>query len=167
MRPEISIPEIAALADGAGHVDVKTVSCDKDMERFAADFLSYNPGWVDMLVRLYGVLERAMGLPREARSGRLAACDVPFAPGQRVSFFTVRAVEPGRYWLGEAQDKHLSCYLAMYPGTDGDGQSLRHVATIVHFRRWTGRVYFNLIRPFHHLIAAASARHAAKGRRRP
>jgi hypothetical protein len=158
-----SIPEIAALADGADHVDVKTVACDKDLDRFAADFLSYSPGWINALVRLYGVLGRVMGLPHEAHGEGRASCDVPFQPGDRVSFFTVREIKPGRYWIGEALDKHLSCHLAMYTGTDDAGRSLRHVATIVHFRRWTGRVYFNLIRPFHHLIAGASARYAAKG----
>jgi len=158
-----SEPEIVALARDADHVDVKTVACAKDLDRFAADFLLYNPGWIDALVRLYGVLARAMGLPHEAQGGRRATCDAPYRPGERVSFFTVQRVEPGKYWIGEAVDKHLACSLAMYVGTGDDGRSLRHVMTIVHYRRLTGRVYFNLIRPFHHLIAGAAARHAAKG----
>jgi hypothetical protein len=26
------------------------------------------------------------------------------------------------------------------------------VVTIVHYRHWTGPVYFNVIRPFHHIV---------------
>jgi hypothetical protein len=31
--------------------------------------------------------------------------------------------------------------------------------TIVFYKHWTGPVYFNLIRPFHHLVVARMARH--------
>jgi hypothetical protein len=36
-----------------------------------------------------------------------------------------------------------------------------HVVTIVHYRRWTGPVYFNVIRPFHHLVVYQMAKSAA------
>ena len=32
---------------------------------------------------------------------------------------------------------------------------------IVDYRHWTGPVYFNVIRPFHHLVVAAMLRSAA------
>ncbi|MCP4630164.1 MAG: DUF2867 domain-containing protein [bacterium] len=29
-----------------------------------------------------------------------------------------------------------------------------YVITVVHYKHWTGPVYFNLIRPFHHLVVS-------------
>jgi len=34
----------------------------------------------------------------------------------------------------------------------GNGRADYAIATVVHYRHWTGPIYFNLIRPFHHLI---------------
>ncbi|MEV4094105.1 DUF2867 domain-containing protein [Streptosporangium saharense] len=34
----------------------------------------------------------------------------------------------------------------------------RYVAVVVHYHRWTGPVYFTVIRPFHHLVARAGVR---------
>jgi len=36
-----------------------------------------------------------------------------------------------------------------------------YIVTIVHYLHWTGPVYFNLIRPFHHLVVARMARAGA------
>lgn len=158
-----SIPEIAALAEGADHVDVKTVQSGKELGRFTADLLSYRPGWVRVLYRLRGLLARLLGLRQESgvRGERLS--EVSFLPGAKAAFFTVTAAEKGRYWIAEASDRHLAAHLAIFTGTGEAGESLRHVATIVRYRHWTGPVYFKAILPFHHLIVAAMARYAAKG----
>jgi hypothetical protein len=37
------------------------------------------------------------------------------------------------------------------------------VVTIVHYRHWTGRLYFNLIRPFHHWVVTGMARSGTRG----
>jgi hypothetical protein len=37
-----------------------------------------------------------------------------------------------------------------------------YIVTIVHYLHWTGPVYFNLIRPFHHLVVARMARAGAR-----
>ncbi|MGE6761631.1 DUF2867 domain-containing protein [Corallococcus interemptor] len=36
-----------------------------------------------------------------------------------------------------------------------------------HYRNWAGPVYFNVIRPFHHLVVARMARHGALAVRPP
>ncbi|UCD31297.1 MAG: DUF2867 domain-containing protein [Desulfobacterales bacterium] len=33
-----------------------------------------------------------------------------------------------------------------------------YVMTTVFYKHWTGQVYFNLIRPFHHLVVARMAK---------
>ncbi|XXF76233.1 DUF2867 domain-containing protein [Myxococcaceae bacterium GXIMD 01537] len=51
-----------------------------------------------------------------------------------------------------------------HAGLPVKGQRRRfHVATIVRYRRWAGPVYFNVIRPFHHLVVRGMLRHAARG----
>jgi hypothetical protein len=42
-----------------------------------------------------------------------------------------------------------------------------YIVTIVHYLHWTGPVYFNLIRPFHHLVVARMARAGALIEREP
>ena len=34
--------------------------------------------------------------------------------------------------------------------------------TVVHYKHWTGPVYFNVIRPFHHLVVRQMARAGTK-----
>ena len=34
-----------------------------------------------------------------------------------------------------------------------------YVVTAVNYKHWTGPVYFNLIRPFHHLVVSRMAKH--------
>jgi hypothetical protein len=41
-----------------------------------------------------------------------------------------------------------------------------HVVTIVHYNNLAGPVYFNVIRPFHHLVVKQMARRGAHGQRR-
>jgi hypothetical protein len=43
-----------------------------------------------------------------------------------------------------------------------DGRKRYHLLTVVKFRHWTGPVYFNVIRPFHHIIVKAMLTDAVK-----
>lgn len=45
------------------------------------------------------------------------------------------------------------------------GRGLAHVVTVVHYRNWKGPLYFNLIRPFHHLVLGGMTTYAASNRR--
>jgi hypothetical protein len=40
---------------------------------------------------------------------------------------------------------------------------LERVVTIVHYKHWTGRLYFNVIRPVHHFVVSGMARAGARG----
>jgi hypothetical protein len=39
-----------------------------------------------------------------------------------------------------------------------DGGDFTDIKVVVHYKHWTGPVYFNLIRPFHHLVVSRMAR---------
>lgn len=153
------LPE-AAHAD---HVDVKSVVGRGSLREFLARMLSYKPGWYRALFRLRGALARMLGLRHEDIGvyGALTPEGVSFTPGEAALFFTVTKAEEERYWAAEGGDSHLDAVLAVFFDDLPDGGRRFHVATVVTYKSAAGPIYFNLIRPFHHLVVAAMARHAA------
>jgi len=158
-----SLTELAALLRGADYLDVKTAEGSVALRGFVAAMLSYRPGWMKTLFALRGGLAWLLRLRHARLGGRVALRpeDVSFTPGEPASFFVVKAAEEGRYWVAEGSDRHLTACLAVAAEPLPDGLTRFHVATVVHYRHWTGPLYFALILPFHHLIAGAMTRHAA------
>lgn len=158
-----TIPEIRGFFEGADHVDIKHVDSVKSMREFIAAALSYMPVWMIALYKVRAVFVRLLGLKQGGYPGaeRVKPEDVIFTPGDMGSFFKVRGGEEERYWVAGATEKHLSGVLAVAVEPLPDGVKRYHMATIVHYRNWTGRVYFNIIRPFHHVVVWAMMRHAA------
>ncbi|WP_449062030.1 DUF2867 domain-containing protein [Planomonospora algeriensis] len=148
-------PELRALTRDADHVDVKTVEGDVTLREFLAGLISYEPGWMRFLYRVRAGFVRLLGM----RQGELPSAagvrpeDVPFTSGEKLAFFTVTEAEEGRYFVAGTTESHLSAWIAVVaePGRF-------HVVTVVKYHRWTGPVYFNVIRPFHHLVVAGMAR---------
>ena len=161
------IPEIARLLKGSNYVDVKTIEGQTSLRQFIAATLSYYPGWIVFLYRLRAILVKLLGLykhPAPEALPELGAEDVSFVVGEAVTFFTVRLAEENHYWVGETpEDKHLRAYFAVVVEPIEDNCMRFHVATIVYYKHWTGPVYFNLIRPFHHLVVSRMMRAGAAG----
>ncbi|WP_113700621.1 DUF2867 domain-containing protein [Nonomuraea lactucae] len=159
-----STPELADLLSGADHVDVKTAESRASLRQFVAGAMSWQPGWVRGLFRARAVLARMLRLrhPQVTVGGRLRAEEISFTPGDRIAFFTVVAAAEDRYLVLEAADTHLTGLLAVVTGPAPDGRSRFEVVTVVKYHRWTGPLYFNLIRPFHHLIVSAMTRAGAR-----
>ncbi|WP_449246340.1 DUF2867 domain-containing protein [Desulfarculus baarsii] len=159
-----TIPEINTFLDGANHVDIKHVDSIKPMREFIASALSYMPSWMVALYKVRGVFVRLLGLKQGGYPGaeKVNPEDIIFLPGEMGSFFKVTGGEEDRYWIAGATEKHLSGHLAVAVEPLPDGMKRFHMATIVHYRHWTGRIYFNIIRPFHHVVAWAMMRHAAR-----
>ena len=156
------ISEIARLLEGANYVDVKTIEGQRSLRQFGAAMLSYYPWWIVFLYRIRTILVKLLGLydhPAPEVLPRLGAEDVSFVLGEAVTFFTVRLAEEKHYWVGETpEDKHLKAYFGVVVELTKDNHKRFHVATIVHYKHWTGPVYFNLIRPFHHLVVGKMMR---------
>jgi hypothetical protein len=76
--------------------------------------------------------------------------DISFVAEEPAAFFSVKMAKEDRYWFAGISESHLTAHLGvvMEPGQP----NRFHVLTIVHYNRWTGPVYFNVIRPFHHLV---------------
>ena len=82
--------------------------------------------------------------------------------GKRAAFFTVCMAEEGRYWFAYNSDKHLKGTLGVVVEPLADQHKRFHVVTIVHYHNWTGPVYFQVIRPFHHLVVTRMAQAGRK-----
>lgn len=159
-----AIDEMAGVLDRADHVDIKTVTGDVSLRRFVAGFMSYRPGWMRLLYWLRGGLAKAMGLRHDSvsRTATLSPEDVPMIPGGHLSFLTVVHAMKERHWIAVAEDKHLSAWICVLATPLAAGGARFDVATVIVYRSWMGPLYFNAIRPFHHLIVAGMARAAVR-----
>ena len=162
MNAIYKIPNISQLLKGANHIDVKTITGQTSLRQFIASMLSYYPGWIILLYRIRAILVKLLGLyrhPAPETLPELGPEDVSFVVGEAVTFFTVRMAKEKHYWVGETpEDKHLRAYFCVAVQPLSDHRKRFHVTTIVHYKHWTGPVYFNLIRPFHHLVVGRMMR---------
>lgn len=173
-----SLPEFSNLISDSDYADSYCVECDKSMRQFLASSLSYMPRWMRFLYTVRAGLVRLLGMRQDIIPSDISikAEDIPLEAGNKAAFLTVHSAEDERYWIGEVTDRHLKAFLAVVvqplAGADGipekhdvlPSPALRrmHMVTVVKYRHWTGPVYFNIIRPFHHLVVRAMAHHAAR-----
>jgi hypothetical protein len=159
------VPAIAALLNGANHVDVKSATGTTSLRGFIAAVFTYQPGWVTFLFGIRWGFVRLLGMKQEGipRPPRASADDVPLTPGEAFDFLTVTMAEDDHYWVGEFVDKHLTgTVVAAAEPPDSTGERRFHLMTIVHYNNWAGPLYFNVIRPFHHLVVRLAVNAAVK-----
>ncbi len=151
-------PQLAGLLEDADHVDVKVIEGDVLLREFVAGMFSYYPGWIKNLYRVRWGFVRLLGMKQEGvpQDMRMRPEDVSMTPGEQVAFFTVDMAADGRYWVASVSESHLSAYLGVVVEQLAHGRRF-HVITIVHYHNWAGPVYFNVIRPFHHLVVRKMA----------
>jgi len=155
-------PELASYLDNADHTDVKTIEGDVSLRRFIAGMLSDYPWWIVLLYRVRELLAATLGLVRHEKPDVLPSIkpeEVPFEPGETASFFVVRAAKENAYWVsGTPEDKHLTAFFGVVADPSPPRLNRFHVFTSVRYLHWTGPVYFNIIRPFHHLVVSRMMR---------
>ncbi|WDP91393.1 MAG: DUF2867 domain-containing protein [Desulfobacter sp.] len=148
--------EFQIYFQNADHVDIKTIEGDIDLRRFISGMLSYHPWWLVFLYRVREILVGLLGLVRHEKPAalpKIAPEAVAFTPGENASFFIVHDAAEGRYWISETpEDKHLTAFIGVIAEKLRRDCTKFHVFTSVKFLHWTGPLYFNLIRPFHHLV---------------
>jgi len=167
MRSTVVAPELNPLLTGADHVDVKITEADMTLREFVSGLLGWQPGWIRTLFRARVVFARLLRLrdPEIPTGSRLRPEEIPFSPGGKVWFFTVVGAAEDRYIVLEAADTHLTGYLAVFAEPLAHGRTRFHNLTIVKYHRWTGSLYFNVIRPFHHLVVRSMVNAGARGQR--
>jgi hypothetical protein len=157
--------ELRQYFNESDFTDIKVVHGRTDLRKFIAAMLSYYPWWVVTLYRLRPLLVHILGLVRHESPEELPnlqAEEISFTPGENVTFFKVRSAEDEAYWFSETpDDKHLSAYFGVIVEPLKNDLKRFYIVTIVHYKHWTGPVYFNLIRPFHHLVVSRMARAGA------
>ncbi|MGE4553846.1 MAG: DUF2867 domain-containing protein [Desulfovibrionaceae bacterium] len=168
MSPNPDPAPLARHLTGADHLDVKTVVGRAGLREFLSAMLGADPAWLRGLYVLRGGLAAILGLTQPPRCAVPGPEALDLSPGAPLRFFTTLDSDGATYWAGEAVDRHLSAVLAVEReplGAEPDGPARFRVTTAVRYRHWTGPVYFNLIRPFHHLVVARMARAGARGGR--
>ena len=154
-------PEITELLKGADHVDIKRVEGGVTLRQFIAAMLSHYPRWIVFLYYVRAVFVRLLGMRQPGKPDelpRLKPEDISMVPGDSATFFTVRLAREDEYWIAETpEDKHLQAYFGIIVEPVKEDLNRFHVITIVHYKHWTGPVYFNTIRPFHHLVVRRMA----------
>ena len=155
------IPPLKGILKNADHVDVKTVQGAVSLAGFIAAMLSFRPAWLLFFYRIRKVFVLLLGMHQDdipKTFGPLSAADISFQPGKTASFFIVRHAVKDRYWIAETpDDKHLRAYFGIFRQRVDQRINAFHVMTVVHYKHWTGPVYFNVIRPFHHLVVKQMA----------
>lgn len=154
---------LSQYVENADVTDIKVFEGSTTLRRFIASMLSYYPWWIVLLYRFRKLLVRLLGLVNHQAPDALPDLqpqDVSFTPGENVTFFIVRCAEEERFWMSETpEDNHLKAYFGVVREPVTDSVSRFYVITTVFYKHWTGPVYFNLIRPFHHLVVSRMARH--------
>ncbi|GAA3139741.1 hypothetical protein JOF29_000357 [Kribbella aluminosa] len=153
-----TLHELDDLMPVVDEIDVKTARGDVTLREFTAGALGYSPLWVKGLfaarMAVAAVLRlETTGVPE---SRRLRPETVSFTPGEKDAFFTVMRGEEDHYLLLRVTDNHLIGYLAII--TDDERPATFKVVTLVKFLRPAGRLYYNLVRPFHHVIVLGMCR---------
>ena len=154
------IPELMPVLEGADHIDVKTITGSKNMREFIAAMMGYQPGWITALYGVRAVFVRFLGMRQNGLpvAKKLKPEHVPMNPGSKAAFFTVRMAEEERYWVVEVDDSHLRGALVVVVEPLQGNLRRFHVITVVHYHNWAGPVYFNVIRPFHHVVVGSMVR---------
>ncbi len=154
-------PVLKSILRDADHVDVKTVEGEVNLAEFIAAMLSFRPPWLIFFYRIRKVFVRLLGMRQDENPEMLRPLnpeDVPFTPGKTATFFIVRHASKDRFWIVETpDDKHLQAFLGIFKNEVSPGLNRYFVMTVVHYKHWTGPVYFNVIRPFHHLVVKQMA----------
>jgi hypothetical protein len=155
---------LSSYFENADVVDVKVFEGRTTLRRLIASMLSHYPWWIVQLYRFRKLLVGLLGLVNHQAPASLPDLqpeDVSFTPGEHVTFFTVRCAEEESFWMSETpDDNHLKAYFGVVQEPVNDSVNRFYVITTVYYKHWTGPVYFNLIRPFHHLVVSRMARYA-------
>ncbi|MEJ2100003.1 MAG: DUF2867 domain-containing protein [Desulfobacterales bacterium] len=163
MEYALKFSELGKYFEKADFTDVKVFEGEVSLRKFIASMLSYYPWWIVQLYRIRKLLVSILGLVKHEEPEELPnlqSDDVSFTPGENVSFFIVRCAKEDKFWVSETpDDKHLRAYFSVVKEPVSNSINRFYVIITVFYKHWTGPIYFNLIRPFHHLVVSRMARY--------
>jgi hypothetical protein len=152
-------PALQPFTQQANHIDVKkgvvlAPASDLTLRQFVVGAMNYSPAWLKFLYHLRGWFVPLLGLRQEGvpQVVHQTPAGLSMTAGGKCHIFTIATAQEGAHWIAEASDKHLTAYLGVVQEPLTNQQTQFHMVTVVHYHHWTGPVYFNVIRPFHHLV---------------
>jgi hypothetical protein len=151
MRYIDQIEELQVILKDADYVDVKTVEGDVTLQEFLTGMFAYRPGLIRFLYRVRSGLVWLLGIRQQPlpEMDEWIPGEVPMLSCGNIWFFSVSLAREERYWIGCCpEESHLTAFMGVVAEPLDDIRKRFHVVTIVHYKRWTGRLYFLLIRPF-------------------
>lgn len=148
--------ELGSFFYGKDYLEIKRIKGSVNLREFISGMLLFEPKWITWLYKLRKVLVLLFGLSKEEvadNASLIKPDEIGFNPGDKVSVFSVVKAEEETFWVCESpKDNHLKAYLGVIREKTGEGESVFHVVTSIDYLNFTGPLYFNLIRPFHHLV---------------
>lgn len=151
MRYIDQVEELQVLLEGADHVSVRTVEGDVTLQEFLAGMFAYRPGLIRFLYRLRSGLVRPLGIRQQPlpELDEWIPREVPMLSCGNIWFFSVSLAREDRYWIGCCpEESHLTAFMGVVAEPLAGARKRFHFVTIVRYKKWTGRLYFLLIRPF-------------------
>jgi len=142
------------VAVNADHIDIKSIDSTNTMPEFIAAAFNYQPDWMTFLYRVRQVFVRFLGMRQERipKPPQLTPDTLDLTVGKHIAFFRIEQVEPDNYLVLSIEESHLKASLALFREPLSNGLSRYYGVTLVHYNSWAGPVYFNTIRPFHHIV---------------
>lgn len=118
---------------------------------------AYLPQWVNALMRMRNRIVSVLGF--EVGKSNLRPKEGELSIGDKAGFLTISEKYEGEI-ISYAEDKHMDFYLSVaIKGSD------IIVSTLVNQKTLIGRMYVNLILPFHYIIARTVINNAIKAGR--
>jgi hypothetical protein len=142
------------IAKNADHIDIKSAVGTVTMNQSLAGMFNYQPEWVTFLYRVRWIFVRLLGMKQDGIPHPLKfdPDTLDLKAGDKLGFFDVDAADSDISLFVSAKESHLKATLGVVREPLDDGTSRFYVITIVHYKSWAGPIYFNVIRPFHHLV---------------
>lgn len=139
---------------GADHIDIKAMDGDVSLRQFVVGMFNYHPAWLGFLYRVRMVFVRLLGLKQSGvpRPPQLTVDTLDLQVGNRIAFFTIDDYAEESYVFTSIEESHLKATLAVIRQPLASGASRFYTVTLVHYNSGVGPVYFNVIRPFHHIV---------------
>lgn len=146
--------------DGADYIDIEVGEGEATLREFVAGFLTYEPGWMRVLWKIRVWLLQLLGQGKSdvSKVKQYTPESVPIKPGEKAAFLEVVASDGEQYWVGVCEESHLGAALGVIAQPVEGSPSLKRfqLITVVRYANWAGPIYFNIIKPFHHLVAKAA-----------
>jgi hypothetical protein len=131
------VPNLREVLKKRDHFDIKSIASNKTLIQFNEQLLTYHPAWVKFLYRVREIL--------------LNFLKIPYPKNFEPVYKTVDSIDDF-FWLGVISDSHLTAHLGVLRKKKSPFSATFYVFSIVHYHSRAGKFYFNLIRPFHHLV---------------